>query len=261
MAANRTPDIKFTQIFINNEFVDSVSGKTFETINPSNGRVITRLQEGDRADIDKAVAAARNAFKRNSVWRKTDASKRGKLINKLADLIERDSHYLASLETIDSGKPYRSALNDVQSGANNLRYYAAWADKVCGKTIPADGPDFTFTRLEPLGVCGFITPWNAEMWTLTTKLGPALATGNTVVVKPAELTSLTALYVASLVKEVGFPPGVVNVVPGYGHTAGAALSEHMDVNKIAFTGSTQVGKLIQKAAGNSNMKRISLETG
>ncbi|CAG2119162.1 unnamed protein product, partial [Medioppia subpectinata] len=186
MNPDRDVEIKYTKIFINNEFVDSVSGKTFETINPSNGRVITRLQEGDRHDIDKAVAAARNAFKRDSVWRKTDASKRGKLINKLADLIERDSHYLASLETIDSGKPYRGSLYDVLGSVAYLRYYAGWADKVCGKTIPVDGPNFAYSRLEPMGVCGFITPWNAEMLTLMSKLGPALATGNTVVVKPAE---------------------------------------------------------------------------
>ncbi|XP_054166470.1 aldehyde dehydrogenase, mitochondrial-like [Oppia nitens] len=261
MAVNRNPEIKYTQIFINNEWVNSVSGKTFETINPVTGKVITRVQEGDKADIDKAVKAARLAFKRGSVWRTIDASERGRLLNRLADLIERDVDYLASLETLDNGMPYKRAVHEIRGGLGLLRYYAGWPDKVHGKVIPADGQVFAFTRVEPIGVCGQIIPWNYPLFLLAGKLGPALATGNVVVVKPAEQTPLTALYVANLVKEAGFPPGVVNVVPGYGHTAGAALSEHLDVDKIAFTGSTEVGKLIQIASGKSNGKRVTLETG
>ncbi|CAG2113228.1 unnamed protein product [Medioppia subpectinata] len=190
-----------------------------------------------------------------------DASERGRLLFKLADLIERDTEHLASLETLDNGKPYLNSVGDIQGTLGQLRYYAGYADKVHGKVVPADGPNFAYTRVEPMGVCGQIIAWNFPLFLLAGKLGPALATGNTLVVKPAEQTPLTALYIAALVKEAGFPPGVVNVVPGYGHTAGAALTEHMDVDKIAFTGSTEVGKLIQIAAGKSNMKRVTLETG
>jgi acyl-CoA reductase-like NAD-dependent aldehyde dehydrogenase len=179
----------------------------------------------------------------------------------LADLIERDIDYLGSLETLDNGKPFNDAIWDMNAAIASLRYYAGWADKIHGKVIPADGPLFAFTRAEPMGVCGQIIPWNFPLFMMSWKIGPALATGNTCVVKPAEQTPLTALYLASLVKEAGFPPGVVNVVPGYGPTAGAALSEHLDVDKVAFTGSTEIGKIIQSAAGKSNTKRVTLEMG
>ncbi|CAG2115919.1 unnamed protein product [Medioppia subpectinata] len=261
MGVIKNPEIKYTQLFINNEFVNSVSGKTFETFNPTNGKAITSVQEGDKADIDKAVAAARHAFRRNSEWRSIDASQRGRLLFKLADLLERDIDYLGSLETLDNGKPFADALWDMNAAIASLRYYAGWADKVHGKVIPADGPLFAFTRAEPVGVCGQIIPWNFPLFMMSWKIGPALATGNTVVVKPAEQTPLSALYLASLVKEAGFPAGVVNVVTGYGPTAGAALSEHKDVDKVAFTGSTEVGKIIQAAAGRSNCKRVTLEMG
>ncbi|CAG2107415.1 unnamed protein product, partial [Medioppia subpectinata] len=292
MGVIKNPEIKYTQLFINNEFVNSVSGKTFETFNPTNGKAITSVQEGDKADIDKAVAAARHAFRRgsttvqtggptrarhrllgqfgdtgqrqaikNSEWRSIDASQRGRLLFKLADLLERDIDYLGSLETLDNGKPFADALWDMNAAIASLRYYAGWADKIHGKVIPADGPLFAFTRAEPVGVCGQIIPWNFPLFMMSWKIGPALATGNTVVVKPAEQTPLSALYLASLVKEAGFPAGVVNVVTGYGPTAGAALSEHKDVDKVAFTGSTEVGKIIQAAAGRSNCKRVTLEMG
>lgn len=258
---DRNPQIKYTQLFINNEWCDSVSGKKFPTINPCTGEKICDVQEGDKADIDKAVAAARKAFKRGSIWRRLDASKRGKLIYKFADLMERDISYLASLETLDNGKPFNDSVFDVNCAIDVMRYYAGWCDKNHGQTIPTDGELFTFTRHEPVGVCGQIIPWNYPVLMLAWKFGPALACGNTVVLKPAEQTPLTALYCASLIKEAGFPPGVANVVPGYGPTAGAAISGHMDIDKIAFTGSTEVGKLIMQASGLSNLKRVSLELG
>ncbi|CAH1255624.1 ALDH1A1 [Branchiostoma lanceolatum] len=256
------PQIKYTQIFINNEWHNSVSGKTFPTFNPATEEKLADVQEGDKADVDKAVAAARAAFKIGSPWRTMDASQRGRLMHKLADLIERDRVYLASLEVLDNGKPFAEAYKgDLGATVDTLRYYAGWSDKVCGKTIPVDGPMFTYTRHEPVGVCGQIIPWNYPVMMVAWKIGPALACGNTVVLKPAEQTPLSALYVAALVVEAGFPPGVINIVPGYGPTAGAAISEHMDVDKVAFTGSTEVGRIIQQAAGKSNLKRVSLELG
>ncbi|XP_033760284.1 aldehyde dehydrogenase X, mitochondrial-like isoform X2 [Pecten maximus] len=257
----RNPEIKFTQIFINNEFCDSVSGKVFPTINPCTGDKISDVQEGDKADVDKAVKAAKAAVKRGSPWRRMDASKRGKLLSKFAELLERDKDYLASLETIDNGKPYTDSVDDIHASSDVMRYYAGWADKNSGKTIPSDGDLFTFTRHEPIGVCGQIIPWNYPVMMMAWKLGPALACGNSVVLKPAEQTPLSALYCASLLKEAGFPAGVVNIVPGYGPTAGAAIAEHMQVDKVAFTGSTEVGKLVMQAAGRSNLKRVSLELG
>uniref|UniRef100_H2YC06 aldehyde dehydrogenase (NAD(+)) n=1 Tax=Ciona savignyi TaxID=51511 RepID=H2YC06_CIOSA len=250
------------QIFINNEWRNSVSGKTFPTINPCTEEKICDIQEGDKADVDIAVKAAQEAFKLGSPWRTMDASQRGVLLNKLADLISRDRHILASLETLDNGKPYNVSYNvDLELVIRCYRYYAGFSDKIHGKVIPADGNQHAYTRHEPVGVCGQIIPWNFPLLMQAWKLGPALSTGNVVVMKPAEQTPLTALYVASLIKEAGFPPGVVNMIPGYGPTAGAAISEHMDVDKVAFTGSTEVGHLIMQAAGKSNLKRISLELG
>jgi len=256
------PQIKFTKIFINNEWVDSVSGKTFPTINPATGEVICQVQEGDKADVEKAVKAAKTAFKLGSEWRTMDASKRGVLLNKLADCIERDRVYLASLESLDNGKPFQDAFNiDLSLTIKCFRYYAGWADKTHGKTIPVDGSFLSYTRHEPVGVCGQIIPWNFPLLMQAWKLGPALATGNVVVMKLAEQTPLTGLAVAALVAEAGFPPGVVNIIPGYGPTAGAAIAEHMEVDKVAFTGSTEVGHIIQKAAGGSNLKKVTLELG
>ncbi|KAL8180073.1 UNVERIFIED_CONTAM: Aldehyde dehydrogenase, mitochondrial [Gekko kuhli] len=259
---NTRPDVSYKKIFINNEWHDSTSRKTFPTINPSTGEVICQVAEGDKADVDKAVKAARDAFKFGSPWRRMDASQRGELLYRLADLIERDRAYLAALETLDNGKPYAIAyLVDLDMVIKHLRYYAGWADKYHGKTVSMDGDFFTYTRHEPVGVCGQIIPWNFPLLMQAWKLGPALATGNVVVMKLAEQTPLTGLYVASLIKEAGFPPGVVNIIPGFGHTAGAAISTHMDIDKVAFTGSTEVGHLIQKAAAESNLKRVTLELG
>ena len=256
------PRVLYKQIFIDNEWLDSVSGKTFPSINPCTGEKICDVAEGDKADVDKAVKAAREAFKLGGTWRTMDASQRGLLLYKLADLVERDREYLAKLETLDNGKPYSDSYNtDLNLVIKCYRYYAGWADKIHGKTIPTDGSVLTFTRLEPVGVVGQIIPWNFPLLMQAWKLAPALCAGNTVILKVAEQTPLTALYVAALSVEAGFPPGVINVVPGYGPTAGAAISSHPDVDKVAFTGSTEVGHLIQQAAGASNLKRVTLELG
>merc|ERR1712142_1089818 len=220
------------------------------TVNPATGEVIAQVAEGDKADVDIAVKAASEAFRLGSPWRTMDASRRGELLNKLADLMERDAVQLASLETLDNGKPYvMSMMADVGLTVKCYRYFAGWADKNCGQVIPIDGNFMTYTRHEPIGVCGQIIPWNFPLLMQAWKLGPALATGNCVVMKVAEQTPLTGLYVAQLIKEAGFPAGVVNVIAGYGPTAGAAISEHMKIDKVAFTGSSEVGKLIQQAAG------------
>ncbi|XP_046630206.1 aldehyde dehydrogenase 1A1-like [Neodiprion virginianus] len=258
---NAKQPVTYTQLFINNEWVPAVSGKKFATINPASGEKIADIAEADKVDVEKAVAAAKKAFARGSAWRSLDASARGNLLNKLADLIIKNVDELASLESIDNGKPFKEAYGEVYGCAAFLRYYAGWTDKIHGSTIPADGNSFTLTRKEPIGVVGQITPWNYPMIMIGLKLGPALAAGCTIVLKPAEQTPLTALRVASLAKEAGFPPGVLNVVPGFGPTAGAAISEHADVAKVAFTGSTEVGHIIMQAAGKTNLKRVTLELG
>ncbi|KAJ8401532.1 hypothetical protein AAFF_G00378490 [Aldrovandia affinis] len=254
--------IRYTKIFINNEWHESSCGRKIPVFNPANGELICEVEEGVQEDIDKAVKCARKAFQLGSPWRQMDASERGRMLNKLADLVERDHLKLATLEAIDSGKLFLMAyFVDLMGTIKTLRYYAGWADKIQGKTIPVDGEYFTFTRHEPIGVCGQIIPWNFPLMMFAWKIAPALCCGNTVVIKPAEQTPLTALHMASLIKEAKFPPGVVNIVPGYGPTAGHAISHHMDIDKVAFTGSTDVGKLIKKAAGDSNLKRVTLELG
>ncbi|XP_011302841.1 aldehyde dehydrogenase, mitochondrial [Fopius arisanus] len=257
--ANPNPVIKYTQLFINNQFIDAESKKKFSTINPSTGKIIIDIAEGDKADVNKAVAAAKAAFTRGAPWRVLNASGRGLLINKLADLMERDAEHLANLEALDNGKTYVSALGDIEASVGCLRYHAGWCDKIHGNTIPTDDGNLAITRKEPIGVVGQIISWNYPILMLVWKWGPALATGCTIVLKPAEQTPLTALYMAALAKEAGFPPGVVNVIPGYGPTAGAAISDHPDIRKIAFTGSTEIGHLIMGAAAKSNLKRVTLE--
>jgi aldehyde dehydrogenase (NAD+) len=250
-----------TNLLINNRWVPSESGRTFATINPSTGEEICQVAEADKADVDKAVKAARAAFEQGP-WKKMRASERGRLLNRLADLIEKDSETLARLETLDNGKPLHVAKAvDVAKTIACYRYFAGWADKVQGKTIPIDGDFFCYTRHEPIGVVGQIIPWNYPMLMQAWKLAPALATGNTVVMKPAEQTPLSALRIGELILEAGFPEGVVNLLPGFGPTAGAAIASHMDIDKVAFTGSTEVGRLIMEAAAKSNLKRITLELG
>lgn len=259
---NPEPEIYYNKLFINNEFRDSVSGKTFPTLNPCTGEVICQVAEGDKADVDIAVAAAKEAFKLNSPWRRMDAGQRGYLMNKVADLIERDRKYLAELETLDNGKPFSASYNvDLDLTLKCYRYYAGWADKNQGKTIPIWGDYFCYTRHEPVGICGQIIPWNFPLLMQAWKLAPALALGNVVVMKLAEQTPLTGLYVASLFKEAGYPDGVLNIITGYGPTAGAAISKHMDVHKVAFTGSTEVGQIVAADAAKSNLKRVTLELG
>jgi aldehyde dehydrogenase (NAD+) len=254
-----TPSV--TKLLINGRWVASESGKTFATVNPSTGEEICQVGEADAADVEKAVRAARAAFDQGP-WRKTNASERGRLLHCLADLIETHSDELARLETLDNGKPLSIAKAvDVAKTVACYRYFAGWADKVQGKTIPIDGDFFCYTRHEPIGVVGQIIPWNYPMLMQAWKLAPALATGNTVVMKPAEQTPLSALRIGELILEAGFPDGVVNLLPGFGPTAGAAIAHHMDVDKVAFTGSTEVGRLVMEAAAKSNLKRITLELG
>uniref|UniRef100_A0A8C9HYF7 Aldehyde dehydrogenase 1 family member A2 n=1 Tax=Piliocolobus tephrosceles TaxID=591936 RepID=A0A8C9HYF7_9PRIM len=217
-------EIKYTKIFINNEWQNSESGRVFPVCNPATGEQVCEVQEADKADIDKAVQAARLAFSLGSVWRRMDASERGRLLDKLADLVERDRAVLATMESLNGGKPFLQAFYvDLQGVIKTLRYYAGWADKIHGMTIPVDGDYFTFTRHEPIGVCGQIIPWNFPLLMFAWKIAPALCCGNTVVIKPAEQTPLSALYMGALIKEVG--------------------------------------KLIQEAAGRSNLKRVTLELG
>jgi aldehyde dehydrogenase (NAD+) len=254
--------LPMTRLLIGNEWVKSKSGKTFPTINPATGEEICQVAEADAQDVDSAVLAARAAFQEGSAWRRLAAAERGRLLNKLADLIEKHADELARLESLDNGKPYAVALAaDLPLTIACYRYYAGWADKVQGKTIPINGPYFCYTRLEPVGVVGQIIPWNFPLLMQAWKLAPALATGNTVVLKPAEQTPLTALRVGELILEAGFPAGVVNILPGYGPTAGGAIARHMDIDKVAFTGSTEVGHLIMEASAKSNLKRVTLELG
>jgi aldehyde dehydrogenase (NAD+) len=255
------PTVKDQPLLIGGKWVDSQSGKTFETVNPATGEVICRIAEGDKADIDLAVKAARKAFE-SGPWPKMNASDRGRLLNKLADAIEANIDELAALESLDNGKPVAVArAADLPLVVKCYRYYAGWADKFHGKTIPIDGQYFCYTRHEPVGVIGQIIPWNFPLLMQAWKWGPALAAGNCIVLKPAEQTPLSALAVARLAQEVGFPDGVINVVPGFGETAGAALTGHMDVDKVAFTGEGSTGRLVMTAAAQSNLKRVSLELG
>jgi len=236
-----------------------VDKKTFEVINPSTEEVLCSVSEATEKDVDIAVASARKTFE--GVWRTTTPDQRGQLLLKLADLTEKNLDLLAAVESLDNGKSIMMAKNDVAAVAGCLRYYGGWADKIHGKTIDTNSETFTYTRPEPLGVCGQIIPWNFPLLMFAWKIGPALATGNTVVMKTAEQTPLSALVFCNLVKEAGFPPGALNVLSGFGKVAGAALSSHMDVDKVAFTGSTLVGRAIMKAAAASNLKKVTLELG
>jgi aldehyde dehydrogenase (NAD+) len=262
-APRRMPPVQVrqTRILIDGQFVDSVSGRTFETINPATGEVIAHVAEGEKPDVDRAVKSARRAFEAGP-WKKMSARERGRILYKLADLIEKNFDELAALETLDNGKPIADSKGaDLPLVLDCYRYYAGWADKIEGKTIPINGPYMCYTRHEPTGVVGQIIPWNFPLLMQAWKLGPALAAGCTVVMKPAEQTPLSALRIGELLLEAGLPAGVVNIVPGFGETAGAAVAEHMDVDKVAFTGSTEVGKLVMQAAARSNLKRVTLELG
>jgi phenylacetaldehyde dehydrogenase len=255
------------QLFINGQWCDAASGQTFETPDPATGETLARVAEGSAEDIDRAVRAARRAFDEGP-WSRMTASERGRIIWRIGDLILEHADELAQLESLDNGKPFAVAqAADVPLAADLFHYMAGWATKIEGNTIDISvpympGANFhSYTLREPLGVVGQIIPWNFPLLMAAWKLGPALATGNCVVLKPAEQTPLTALRLAGLIAEAGVPDGVVNVVSGFGETAGAALAAHNDVDKVAFTGSTEVGKLIVAASGASNLKKLTLELG
>lgn len=256
--------IKFLEgtkkLYINGKFVDAASGETFESLNPATEEVLAHVAKGGKADIDQAVAAARKAFDEGE-WHTMGSAQRSRLIYKLADLMEEHKEALAQLETLDNGKPIRETTNaDVPLAIEHFRYFAGWATKLTGQTIPVQGNYLNYTRHEPVGVVGQIIPWNFPLLMAAWKLGASLATGCTVILKPASYTPLSALYLAELIHEAGFPAGVVNIVPGAGKETGDALVDHPDVDKIAFTGSTLVGKGIMKRASES-LKRVTLELG
>lgn len=249
-----------TGLFIDNEFVHGTA-RSIVSINPTDETEICTVHAASREDVDKAVKSARRALE-DPDWRDLSGTQRGRLMSQWAECLERDRQILATLEAWDNGKPYLVALkSDLKDMVAVIRYYAGWADKLHGQTIPMDsGMQFSYTLKQPVGVCAQIIPWNYPLAMAAWKLGPALACGNTVVLKPAEQTPLSILFAAKLIKEAGFPPGVVNIINGYGGEAGHALAAHMDIDKIAFTGSTNIGKQIMKTA-SANLKDITLETG
>jgi phenylacetaldehyde dehydrogenase len=258
--------LKPKRLLINGQWIEAESGETFPTYDPATGKVICQIASGDKADIDKAVKAARAAFE-SGAWHDMTPSDRGKCLWRLADLLEKNVEEFARLESLDNGKPLTVArVADVPLAVDIFRYMAGWATKVLGHTIPISVPYapgskfFAYTLREPIGVVGQIIPWNFPLLMAAWKLAPALATGCTVVLKPAEQTPLTALRLGELIQEAGIPDGVVNIVTGLGETAGAALAGHPGIDKVAFTGSTEVGKLIVKAAAN-DLKKVSLELG
>ncbi|KAG0139641.1 hypothetical protein CROQUDRAFT_666206 [Cronartium quercuum f. sp. fusiforme G11] len=249
-----------TGLFINNQFVDATDQATLETLNPSSGKSLGNVSAATKVDIDRAVEAASKAFK--EVWGlKTPGHERGRLLIKLAEAIEANADTLSAIESLDNGKAFTFSRGfDIPEAANCLRYYGGWADKNHGKVIEVNDSKMAYTSHEPIGVVGQIIPWNFPLLMFAWKIGPALATGNTIVIKPSELTPLSALFVASLIADI-FPPGVINIVVGMGSIAGAALASHEHIHKIAFTGSTLVGKIIMKAASESNLKNVTLELG
>jgi len=249
-----------TRLYINGEYQDAAGGACFDNINPATGQSLGQVAKGAAADIDRAVKAARAAFEAAS-WAGMAAADRERLLHRFADLIEQNTDALAALETYDSGKPFGDARKvDLPLSVQTLRYYAGWPTKLRGETVPVRGPFHTYTLREPIGVIGQIVPWNFPLFMAVMKLAPALAAGNTVVLKPAEQTPLTALYLGNLISQAGFPPGVVNIVSGLGTEAGEALITHPGVDKIAFTGSTRTGQHIMRQAAGT-LKRISLELG
>ncbi|XP_062312341.1 cytosolic 10-formyltetrahydrofolate dehydrogenase [Osmerus eperlanus] len=253
------------QLFINGQFVDAEGGKTYETINPTDGMAICDVSLAQVSDVDKAVAAAKGAFEKGE-WGKMNSRDRGRLMYKLADLMEQHQGELATIESLDSGAVYTLAVKThVGMSIQSFRYFAGWCDKIQGSTIPINqarpNHNLTFTKKEPIGVCGIVIPWNYPLMMLAWKTAACLAAGNTVVLKPAQVTPLTAVKFAELASRVGFPKGVINILPGSGALVGQRLSDHPDVRKLAFTGSTEIGKHIMKSCAVSNVKKVSLELG
>jgi len=254
------PTIRQTECFIGGRWKPAASGKTFETINPAAEEVLAEVAEGDAEDVDAAATAARDALE-NGPWSKMDARDRGRLMHKLADLMEENIDELAALESLDNGKPIRdSKAADLPLAIDCLRYYAGYADKLYGQTIPVRGNYFTYTRREPVGVVGQIIPWNFPILMVCWKWGPALAAGCTIVMKPAEQTPLTCLRLARLAQKAGIPDGVINVVPGYGPTAGASIVKHPQIDKVAFTGEHRTAQIIMRDASET-LKRLTFELG
>jgi acyl-CoA reductase-like NAD-dependent aldehyde dehydrogenase len=250
------------ELLIDGEWRDAADGGTLDVEDPATGETVATVAAAGAEDVERAVRAAARAFAEGSPWRRLTAADRGLLIHRLADLMERHATELGELEALDAGKPKAIATGfDVEYSIRHFRYYAGWPTKIEGETIPASEPHvMVHTRKEPVGVAGQIIPWNFPLLMAAWKLAPALAAGCTVVLKPAEQTPLTALRLGELILEVGFPPGVVNIVPGLGHVAGAALAEHPLVDKIAFTGSTEVGTAVAAKAA-AQVKRVTLELG
>lgn len=250
-----------TGLFIDGKFVDGSKGTTIDVINPANGQLITKISEGLEEDVDLAVAAAQKAF--DTTWGlNASGPKRGELLWKLAQLMETHKEELAAIEALDNGKTFDWALGvDVTFSISVIKYFAGWSDKISGQTLETDEKKLIYTRHEPIGVVGQIIPWNFPLLMLAWKIGPALATGNSIVLKPSEFTPLTAIRMGELIQEAGFPPGSVNIVTGYGPTVGAAISSHLKIEKVAFTGSTLVGRKIMEAAAKSNLKTVTLELG
>ena len=247
-----------TRLFIDGEFVDALEGATIEVLDPHDCSVLATVAEARAADVDRAVAAARTAF---PAWSATSAAERGRLLLRVADLVEADAGDLARLESRNTGHPLRDSLGlDVPRTAATFRYFGGMADKHQGSVVPVERGFLNYVEREPLGVVGQVVPWNFPLMFCGWKLGPALAAGNTAVLKPAELTPLTSLRLAELLVEAGLPAGVVNIVPGYGPVAGQHLAEHPDVAKVSFTGSTAVGRRIVEASAG-NLKRVQLELG
>ena len=253
------PKIRQTRLFINNQWVDPAEGGHFDTYNPATGEVIAQVAAGTAADVDKAAKAARKALE-SGPWATMDAAERGVLLFKLADLVAAHADELAELESWNCGKTISDSRGDMQGVVNTLRYYGGWADKIEGRTVPVRGSFLSYTLRQPVGVVGQIIPWNFPLLMMAWKIGPALACGNTIVLKPAEQTPLTALRVAELAVEAGFPPGVLNIVNGLGETAGAAMCVHPEIDKIAFTGHVDTAKIIQKATADT-LKRTTFELG
>src|SRR5580698_4585069 len=248
------------KLLINGKWVAAKSGKTFETINPSTEDVLISVAEGDKADVDEAVKTARKALE-GGKWSQISPHQRAQYLFKIAQLIDEHTDELGELETLDNGKGVAfSKAFDVPAAAETFRYYAGWCTKLYGETNPSDPSMFNYTLREPVGVCGQIIPWNFPLLMAAWKLGPGLACGNTIILKPAEQTPLTALRLGELILEAGLPEGVVNIITGFGPGAGSSIAEHPDIDKVAFTGSTEVGKLILKAS-TGNLKRVSLELG
>ncbi|HET7553911.1 MAG TPA: aldehyde dehydrogenase family protein, partial [Gemmatimonadaceae bacterium] len=248
-----------SRLMIGGESVEAKSGERFDVVNPATEEVLTSVAEAGPDDVNAAVRSALETFE-SDAWRGTSARKRGEMLYRLGELILRDLDELSRLETLNNGKPVLESKIDIRLAAQTFRYYGGWADKIHGETIPVDGPFLNYTLREPLGVVGAIVPWNFPLNLASWKVAPAIACGNTVVLKPAELTPFTALKLADLALEAGFPPGVLNCIPGKGSVAGAALVKHPDVAKIAFTGSTEVGREIMRE-GAATVKRVSLELG